>query len=94
MRLFCETISLSCPNLRMGKSELVLGKKVGKSPEMEDKRNLSKWIAEGTFPKSSPRWFLGYSKMGRKVRKTTVFEVKTVVFMVAEEGLEPPTSGL
>jgi len=29
-----------------------------------------------------------------KVRKTTVFVSKTVVFMVAGGGLEPPTSGL
>ena len=30
----------------------------------------------------------------QKVRKTTVFVAKTVVFMVAEAGLEPTTSGL
>ncbi len=35
----------------------------------------------------------GAGNWDKKVRKTTVFEVKTVVFMVAE-GLEPPTSGL
>ena len=76
------------------KSELILGEKVRKSPEMGSKRNLSKWISEGGFPKSFPQRFLGCCKLERKVRKTTVFEVKTVVFMVAEEGLEPPTSGL
>ena len=33
-------------------------------------------------------------KIVDKARKTTVFELKTVVFMVAEAGLEPTTSGL
>ena len=78
----------------MGKLELILAEKVWRSPEMGNKRNLSKRISRGGFPKFSPRRFLGCWKFGRKVRKTTVFDVKTVVFMVAEEGLEPPTSGL
>ena len=77
-----------------GKVGTKFGIKVQKSPEMGSKWNLSKWITEGSFPKSSPRCILGRCKLGQKVRKTTVFEVKTVVFMVAEEGLEPPTSGL
>ena len=36
----------------------------------------------------------GPFKMVQKVRKTTVFMPKTVVFMVAEAGFEPTTSGL
>ena len=33
-------------------------------------------------------------KIAQKVRKTAVFLSKTAVLMVAEGGLEPPTSGL
>ena len=32
--------------------------------------------------------------MMRKIRKTTEFQVKYGGFVVAEEGFEPPTSGL
>ena len=39
-------------------------------------------------------WIFVLLKIALKVRKTTVFIVKTVVFMVAEAGLEPTTSGL
>ena len=77
-----------------GKVGTKFGIKVQKSPGMGDKRNLSKWILKGGFPKSSPWRFLRCCKLGQKVRKTTVFELKTMVFMVAEEGLEPPTSWL
>ena len=45
-------------------------------------------------PQSEPQANLRVQKIPRKVRKTPDFLLKSGVFMVAEAGLEPTTSGL
>ena len=48
----------------------------------------------GREPQSEPQANLRVQKIPRKVRKTPDFLSKSGVFMVAEAGLEPTTSGL
>jgi hypothetical protein len=62
-------------------------KKVGKTP-------LSKTPFFGTNPTANPTGFFGCFILPQKVRKTPDFQSKSGVFMVAEAGLEPTTSGL
>ena len=48
----------------------------------------------GREPQSEPQANLRGQKITRKIRKTPDFDEKSGVFMVAEAGLEPTTSGL
>ena len=48
----------------------------------------------GTNPTANPTGILNHSVLRQKVRKTPDFLSKSGVFMVAEAGLEPTTSGL
>ena len=67
---------------------------IAKNHQKVQNLSFSQRVITLPWPGTWPRRFLRPFISGQKVRKTTVFELKTVVFMVAEAGLEPTTSGL